>query len=48
MIEILAALVLGAFWTLAMWADEVADQADNADQLGALLDGYEVLPPCLV
>lgn len=47
MIEILAALVLGALYVLALWADEVADQADDGAQLGEVLDAYEVLPPCL-
>ena len=47
MIEIAGAVVAWLLITLALWADEVADQAEAARVKTALLDGWEVLPPCL-
>lgn len=48
MIWFVVAGALWGFWCLAMWADEVADQAAAAAELGGLLPGWEVMPPCLV
>lgn len=47
MIEIAAAVVLGALYVLALWADETAKADEDQAQLEAVLDAYEVLPPCL-
>lgn len=47
---IMLAVVLGAWLliTLSMWADETTRQDTAARAGDVLLDGWELLPPCLV